>query len=236
MIFIVLPIIILVLIVSFWLAKISMRDYRETAQNLKKEYGVYLVRNSSALTVNFLQQLQAVIAPTDDVFSIERLLKGRESALVVFGPKTLFAQFAPLLNLIELEDFTVSVDQSKLSFAEIGFKATTQLSGAVELRSVFGEFEPLADQEQVWVQIAMKADKKSANFKAAVRIGVLANDQLRRKKIIESFIKVPLLKIPRPYSVERMAKFYRERTISLDEYLLSLSAPGVLKLVSLEKV
>ncbi len=228
-----LPVFIIVILISFWLARSSMKDYKEGVKNYKNEYGLFLVRNSVALNHECLSLIRAKIVLTDDFFSLERLLKGQESALVIFGPKGVLAGFVPTLNLIELEDFTVSVSKANLSVAELGVKAGNGVG--LDFTSIFDEIESLSNEEQIWTQVVMKADKNSQNLTALIRIAVLSYDQVRRNKIMGSIIKTPFVKIPRPYSVERMVKFYQDRTFSLDRYLLKLSGINVLKLLSIQR-
>lgn len=91
---------------SLILAFYSMRSYQEIPVALGS-YSLFLVRNSPALNTQLLDKMHQLAAQAKVSFSLERLFKGEETALVIFGPASLVRQL-PELDPLELEDYLQS--------------------------------------------------------------------------------------------------------------------------------
>lgn len=88
---------------SLILAFYSMRSYQEIPAALSS-YSLFLVRNKQAFNTQMLDKIHQLTAPDQASFSLERLFKGNESVLVIFGPVNLIRQL-PELDPLELEDY-----------------------------------------------------------------------------------------------------------------------------------
>ncbi len=96
-----------------------MQDYQERPSN-KVYQGVFLIRDERQLTPEILRKIRDVgnsglvqegLDPL--IISFERLIKGTQSVLVLFGPKQILNQFSEL-SLLELEDFSAGVSVNSL--------------------------------------------------------------------------------------------------------------------------
>ncbi len=108
--------------ISFVLAFRSMKDYQEIPKNFKAEYGLFLIRRPESFNANALTAIGQTILEEGLVVSIERLFKGKQAALTIFGPKKILDDFAESLNLLELEDYAQVLDHKDISVWEVGVK------------------------------------------------------------------------------------------------------------------
>ena len=115
---------VLVVSISYVLAAKSMRDFTHIPDS-QKEYGLYLIRNPSALNKHFLDSLIDYLVKSGAYISFERLFKGNKSTLVIFGPKILLAKYDDILNILELEDYT-DVEIEHITAWEAGVKNNGQ--------------------------------------------------------------------------------------------------------------
>lgn len=90
----------IIILVSAVLAFRSMKDYEEFPDNLSLNT-LFFIGNPQNLTAGSLKKLHGVFLGRKQFFSIERLNKGKERALVIFGPKDL-PEILPELNLVEI--------------------------------------------------------------------------------------------------------------------------------------
>lgn len=182
----------LIVIISALLAFGSMKDFR---------YGVFLIRKPQALTPRLLLYLHQTAKKSGLFFSLERLFKGFESALVIYGPKKVMIGLTSL-GLLELEDYCLGEIEA-LVF-EISFKSSSR---PLE-KSLFLDFPKLEGQEQIWFQFLLQAQKeKNPTFKGKIRVAVLSLEAERLKKLSEVLIKT--LKVNLSY--ENM-EVYRKRS------------------------
>lgn len=127
---------ILIVPLSYALALKSMKEFVQTPE---VDTSLYLIRNkhkfSEALRL-ILHELQS----SNLSIAFERLFKGKRSALVVFGPKKLLEKSVPILDLLELEDYT-NVDVNSISAWETGEKPK--------------KLPELKDDEQMWWQLIL---------------------------------------------------------------------------------
>lgn len=211
---------VLVVLISFVLAVRSMADF---AQNPHfPRYGLYLVRSPQALTGQVLDAMHDLLLKEGSTISLERLIKGRESALVIFAPQNILNSF-PALNLVELEDYVVdSLDN--LQAWQMGVKHKNN----VQIKSYFEGFPPLQETEQFWWQIVLKAAKEKGYFEAQVRVIAKSQEESWQKRSSGS-----LQKIPKPFSREQLLDFYQKRTFLQDKFNPTLKSDDVLKVLSL---
>lgn len=186
----------------------SMKDFRISPKDLSLEVGLYLIRKPKSLTSEMLSSLQKKVEKDDLIVSLERLFKGRESALVLYGPKNLLLNFSKNLDLLEVEDYSqVALDASAW---EIGVREKDYpISG-----SLFSQFPKLEVQEQVWYQMVLQIKKRAeGKFRCQIRAASLSSDRKRLKELSQN--------LHEPFSSLQIMDFYKKRSIGKLDLLLS---------------
>lgn len=143
---------VIIIAVSFILAYLSMRDFQEVPEK-KLRYSVFLIQNPGVLTEGLLSELHKLIKK-GEIISLERLFKGNESALVIFGPKEILQQFNDL-HLLELEDYT-AVNSDQVVAWELTVRDHQQLHG-----NLFTQVPEFEHDEQFWWQIILQTYSKN---------------------------------------------------------------------------
>ncbi len=213
----------LVVAISFVLAYQSMKDFQDNPESLKADYGLFLIRNPSQLTVELLKTLHDQVAAEGLIVSIERLFKGQESALAIFGPRQLLLSFSSL-NLLELEDYT-EVDKEQIQAWEVGIKNKTALESADF--QLFDNLPELKSDELFWWQIALRPmpqnfmagkSKESINsFQGQIRAVFFSARPERRHQLgtdLQNLAPGILAKIPKPFTSSQILKLYQQRSLS----------------------
>ncbi len=200
----------LVVVASFLLALQSMRDYQEIPK--KDEYSLFLIRNSAALTSGFLDSFQKTL--NGQVLSFERLIKGGQSALVVYGPRNLLLSQRQMLDLLELEDY-VRVNNKQISSWEV-----------VDHKKIFQSLPALSTTEQFWWQLLLSP--KNNKYLGQIRVMVVSKDAERRRLVSER-----LNRLPKAFSNAQLLDFYSKRILRNDPNNLSLSSEEVVDLIRL---
>lgn len=223
----------LVIAISFVLALQSMADYHELPLQSKVEYGLFLIRRSSSLTVTLLDSLHREIVKEGLIISIERLFKGQQAALVIFGPKKILANFAQNLDLLELEDYAY-VNRDYLHAWEIGVKGSKK---SPKIENFFKHLPLLSSSEQFWWQLTLQATEKDAPlFKSQIRAVVFSEEPNRRKKLadgLQSLTAGHLTKVPKPFTSDQIINFYQQRSIGVGETNPLLTSEQVSELIHL---
>lgn len=222
----------LVIAISFILAFLSMRDYQEIPHHSKVEYGLFLIRNIEGLNVQTLDLLRHRLQKDGLIVSIERLFKGKQAALTIFGPKNILDQFKEQLNLLELEDYTLDLNHEETAIWEVGVK-NNQLPAGVE--NIFNNLPKMHSEDQfLWQIILSPKGEKDLSFQTQIRAAVFSKDHVRRKTItpiLQNLHVDKLVKIPRPFTPEQMVEFYKLRSLSLDTKGPVLGPEDVLRLL-----
>jgi hypothetical protein len=95
-------------VLAFLLALRSMRDFQDNPETKSTDYGLFLIKNTAALTnevfIKLVDSLKGYIS------AIELIQKGESKALVVYVPHFVLAQF-PLLEMVEIEDYILGRGQ-----------------------------------------------------------------------------------------------------------------------------
>ena len=203
----------LVVAVSFVLAFLSMKDYQEIPVKSREEYALYLIRNPHNLNAVLLDTLRERILPHGLIVSIERLFKGKQAVLTIYGPRRMLEEFNNELNFLELEDYSLNLNSGHIAVWEVTLKNKDSIS---EKEGVFRNFPMLRDDEQFFWQIVLGAGKTS--FQTQIRAAVYSIDHQRRSelaKLLQNFSN-DLIKVPRPFSAGQMLTFYRLRSFGID--------------------
>lgn len=217
----------LVIALSFILAFRSMKDYQEVPQKSKLDYSVFLIRQVSSFDAKLLDSICQLVLAKDAIISIERVFKGRQTALTIFAPKVILDQFQSELNLLELEDYTANLASDDISVWEVGERETGKFT-AKDNNNIFSNLPPLSNEDQFFWQIILGKNKTQ------IRAAVYSKDPVRRKTLISELQNLNaggLVKIPKPFSNEQMLEFYRKRALAKDSKGPDLNSEEVLGLL-----
>ncbi len=215
-----------IVFISFLLALRSMADFEESPTEKKHQYSLYLIRNSQFLNKAILDSVHKLILKDGLLISLERLIKGGESALVVYGPQEILRNFE-VLNLLELEDYT-GIDPATLQAWEIGVRKQEKIES---IDSFFKSLPRLSGNEQLWWQLVLKAENSPGEnkfFQGQIRLVTSS---------VLSEIKNPtangLTKVPKPFTKEQVIGFYQKRSFIQNKYNPILGSKAVLELLAL---
>lgn len=224
----------LIIAISLILAYLSMRDYQEIPQKSPVEYGLFLIRQTDQFNPGILNSIREYMIQQSLIISIERLFKGKQTALTIFGPKKILAQFTSQLNLLELEDYVQNLVNEDIFIGEVGAKDTTKAKLSYA-SNMFRALPILDNEDQFFWQIILNARKHDLSFQTQIRILVCSKDPLRKQALAASFqdLSEELIKIPQPYSQEQMMDFYRERSLSKDSKGPILTSEAVTNLLKI---
>lgn len=225
----------LVVGISFVLAFRSMRqDYLEVPPQ-STQYGLFLIRKTSALKIEVLDSLHEATINEGLIISLERLFKGSKSALVIFGPKNILLNFADKMDLLELEDYT-NTSQENIQAWEVGIKKTTNKMGKIDL---FKDLPVLQEDEQMWWQIVLQAKMQKGNqlvFQSQIRVVLLATDPSRIKELTQNLqnLAAPyLIKLPKAFTNQQILTFYKQRSLDYKSSHPLLNFSDILQLSQL---
>jgi hypothetical protein len=241
---------IIIIITSFILAYLSMKDYQETPAK-HSGFGIFLIQNPQTFNNAVLRSLYSDAQKRQAIITVERLFKGSKSALIITGNREILEKYTQILNLLELEDFTNLLEDYLVAW-EIGLKEGT--SRPIKIDDIFKDMPIFETNEQFWWQLTFHAPvfkkhtlidffswlilgkKASATtFKCQIRAVLYSPDANRRAKFSEELQRLgePILtKIPRPITSSQMFHNYKMRSIfPADSYLLDLGVDEVLQLL-----
>lgn len=187
-----------IILTSAVLAFRSMRDYEEFPENLNLN-SVFFLGNPNAFTVETLKKLHGLLLGRKQFFSIERLIKGREKALVLFGPKEL-PGFLPELNLVELEDYLADPgyihtdSEKKVNVNETITWLIEPKNNVKRLLHIGSELKDLelAEGQRLFVQVVgePQGNKEGEYFQSTLRIMVYEKDSMERINLAKRVVGV----------------------------------------------
>lgn len=222
----------LVIAISFVLALQSMKDYQEIPLKSKEQYALYLIRKTDRLNSALLDSMRQAIISGGLIISLERLFKGKQAALTIFGPKKILEKFNADLNLLELEDYSLSLDGKDILTWEVGAKNNKE-ANFNQLGAIFKNLPTLMDDEQFLWQMVLGA-KGSEAFQTQIRAAVYTKDAIRRKELLpllHNLTEGKLVKIPRPFTPEQMLSFYRLRSLGKDSLSPVMESEAIVRLL-----
>jgi hypothetical protein len=222
------PLFIFVVIISFFLAKRSMRDYKMRPLDITADYGFFLIKKPENLTPEVINLIGEKLKSAKMIFALERLIKGGKTALCIFGPKTSLAFFSDLLGLFELLDYSKNADPKNISVWGLGPR-----SAGSNFSSFVSRMIPLNPSEEAWIQIVLEPNEKN-DFLVSIKGCCVCSDALRRTKILES-ISRDFIKVPHPFSAVQMLKTYTERVFDKSGSFKA-NAQSIYQLVSVSSV
>ncbi len=201
---------------SFFLAFRSMKDYQEIPQADSVDYGLFLVRQIKNFDAKLLDSIRQEVSAQGRVVSLERLFKGSQTALTIFGPKNILDKFQSGLDLLELEDYTTEFSDSRVNVWEVGVKESSKLN-----------LPQLEAEEQFFWQVILGKNQ------VQIRAAVSSKDPVRKKMLAsaQNLNAGGLYKIPKPFSTEQMIEFYRTRSLSKATKGPILDTEGIMRLL-----
>ena len=173
-----------------------MKDYEEFPDTLSLNT-IFFLGNPQAFTVETLNKFHRLLLENKRFFSLERLIKGKERALVIFGPRELPGMF-PELNLIELEDYLGEVNpDAVLTDSEKKVDLNQSITWLVEpknsLKKVMHVGNQLKElsigpQQKVFIQIIGEplGDKDGLYFQSTIRIMIADLDAVERVNLTKN--------------------------------------------------
>lgn len=167
---------------SLFLALKSMKGF--IPEKKIPSSGVFLVRKQEAFTPEVIKKLYLFSLQKKSRFSLERLFKGRESALVLWGPLELLGSF-PELDLLHLEDYA---DNKLLS--SFVWEFAPEDKDSVLISGGFLDLINLGENQQFFLQVVFlplpsKNDSK-AFFLATLRGLVVDRDPASRIELAKN--------------------------------------------------
>lgn len=204
-----------------------MADFAENPAGKKQKYGLFLIRNSRALNKSILDSIHELILKENLIISFERLIRGGESALVVFGPQGILQSFSEVLHLLELEDYA-KVDPAAWQVWEMGARKQEKINST---GSFFKDLPPLPGNEQLWWQLVLKAENPQGEdkfFQGQIRV-VTSSTMPELKNPTAG----DLIKVPKPFTKDQIFDFYKKRTFINNKFNPILESKAVLKLLVL---
>lgn len=180
----------IIILVSAVLAFRSMKDYEEFPESLSLN-AVFFLGNPQAFTAEALNRLHRLLLENKNFFSLERLIKGKERALVIFGPRELPNLF-PELNLVELEDYLGEINPGiESSNLEKKVDANQSITWLIEPKNnikremhVGLQLKELniTPQQKVFIQIVGEptGEKDETYFQSTLRVMVADSDPIER--------------------------------------------------------
>lgn len=220
--------------ISFVLAFRSMKDYQEIPETKRLEYGLFLIRQTEKFTASTLDSIGELLIDAGLIISIERLFKGTQAALTIYGPKVIMGKFTPVFNLLELEDYASGFDIGDISIWEVGQR--DQKKHSEGFNSIFQNLSQMGQDDHFCWQVVLgpKKEKGNISFKTQIRAVVYSRDSEKKKTLTSILGELKLgelTKIPKPFSTEQMMDFYKLRSLSKDSNGPVLDSAGVINLL-----
>jgi hypothetical protein len=176
---------------SFFLAKRSVKSAETKIKIPEEPRSLFLIRSPLAVDETLLQKIHQHLLEEKTVLSFERLYKGNESVLTVYGPQNLATQY-PELNLLELEDYlvpkerTFEVKEGNKINADQAFIWNVALKPGLDQGSLLSDLE-LKDDEHFFFQLVLQAipDRKELTnqFKVTSRAMAATKDKLQKVQL-----------------------------------------------------
>lgn len=182
--------IIIIVIASAILAIRSMKDYDETPDD-PSSYELFLIRDLKDFNEEIISRFHSFLLSLDTFFSIERLYKGKESVIVLYGPKAMKKSF-PELKLLELEDYLKDPKDnnpapSKVISSNDAYSWVVKKPASKKVsKSDFLKMELLDNQFFFW-QIICSPLKNSNQFQVTIRAMVSDKDAPSRIELVKKY-------------------------------------------------
>ncbi len=237
---------ILIIIASAVLAYRSMIDFQELPAT-SLAYGLFLIRHKRNFNLSTLEKLSSFALNSEAIISLERLFKGQESVLVLYGPSNIASSF-PELELLELEDYLdpkqgSSLDQQDPNKVNINQALAWVIAPknnpkkALKVEPQFLRLLELDPAQRFFWQIVLFP--QDSNFQVTIRAMVTEKDPGKRveiaKKVSTQITEdTGLIRQPKQESSGKIYQAIQKRTLvpkEVSQFILSgeeiLSLTGV---------
>lgn len=184
-----------IVLFSAFLAWRSLKGYQELPPE-SLTHGLFLIKNKKALNKDTISRLYSYALNANLILSLEKLFKGEDSAIIIFGPSDLAGNFSDL-DLVELEDYlqvpgnskTTAFEDRKVSLNE-SFPWTIQPKNnskkSLTIKDGFLNSEELGVSQRFFWQIVFTPIKGTAqNFQSTIRAMVVDPDPLNRVELVK---------------------------------------------------
>ncbi len=213
----------LVIYLSFVLARKSLKNYQDMPSG---ENGLFLLRDLQYFDDVFLEK---ICMQTGSIFSLEKIYKGGQGALVLFAPKRVGEGIVGLSPL-EIEDYTQKISEDRVQVWELN---VGKKKGAKHIH--FLEGANLTLEEQAAFQIVFMPGEKG-KIQVSMRILVSASDALKRSNIAKQIDKNMALsnqvRSKRKFSSKQVFGHFRKRSLYPKEVSKQFLTPQeLLKLI-----
>jgi hypothetical protein len=172
-------IVFVVTFVSLLLTMRSLQGFREKATQNGLEYGLYLVRYPHLLSPTIIDTIAQKAIQNGAILSLEKLAKGSKKALVIYGPRVVLESFVQSQSFLEIEDYTLQNDHTRLNGWELGINTRHK---DIDLDSKLDSQMPfLEDDDQLWWQVTLRPKSAGLEYKAWQWV----------IKKVQTYIKIP---------------------------------------------
>lgn len=203
----------LIIGISFILAYRSMKDYAGK-QSPNVERGLFLIRRPQNFGKEFLDSIHKQLSDEGLIVSFERLFKGRETALTIFGPKKILEQFTEI-SLLELEDYTLALDSKDIAIWEMN-----------EPTNIFKHLSELENEDQFFWQVVLGPKQAGEPFfQGQIRAVLYSKDPVKREALGSILQGIA--------SNKTEVASYQSRSLSKDKSHLILDSSGVMRLLKI---
>lgn len=181
---------IIIIATSAYLAYRSMRNYQEIPHP-DAGYSLFLIRNKEQFNQDILNKLHSLAQSSETFFSVERLYKGTQNALLIYGPKFILNTKLPL-DLLELEDYLYG-DSGSDDFSDMQKKISKDMSYAfsvepknnpkkhLSVKNGFLKLLEINPQQYFFWQVVCYPLKANSNpFQVTIR-GMVADQDLHQR-------------------------------------------------------
>jgi len=174
---------------SFVLAKRSVKNAETKVKIPDEPRSLFLIHNPEAIDESLLAKIHQQLLEEKTVLSFERLYKGNESVLTIYGSQNL-PQLLPELNLLELEDYlvpkerTFEVKEGNKINADQAFIWSVPIKAGLGQGSLLNNLD-LGSDEHFFFQLVLQAipDKKDQTNQFKVTARALAATKNRMEKV-----------------------------------------------------
>lgn len=238
----------IIILISSVLAYRSMRDYEEFPEDLSLN-SLFFVGNPAGLTEATLQKMHSLLEAGKHFFALEKLMKGKEKAIVLYGPKEVIQNF-PELSLVELEDYltgggNLGFDQNESKTVNVNQVLSWLVEPKNNLKKLLHVDKGLVnlvldDSQKVFIQVVLMPLEKGGQkvFQSTLRVMVADNDPIKRvelaKKVNQSFQEATgLIKREDAFPESKRFESFKQRSLIPKEVAeFYLTDQEILSLVS----
>ena len=181
----------IIAVLSFILAKRSVKNAETKVKAPDEPRSLFLIHNPEDINELLLAKIHQQLLKERSVVSFERLYRGNESVLTIYGPQNL-PQLLPELNLLELEDYlvpkerTFEVKEANKINADQAFIWNVALKPGLGQGNLLSNLD-LGSDEHFFFQLVLQAvpDKKDLinQFRVTARALAATKDRMEKVKL-----------------------------------------------------